>query len=154
MLPFLGNNPWYINKIWFVACSLSRLSRGYPRNKKHIQICSLSEVKKNKDFQPSREVSVAFLNLYRFQSWSWLVPLKKGTKACPSLSPAVSEVPSRRCCSLWRTSPWCDTASCGVTVLQSVTLVPLISSGFSSKKSKISPIFWLEKKKKIINLKH
>lgn len=70
---------------------------------------------------------------------------KKGTKTFLSLNPAVSEVPSRRCCCLWRTNPWCDTPSCGVTVLQSVIYVPLISSGFSSKRSKISPIFWLKK---------
>lgn len=45
------------------------------QQQKHIQIRSLSEVKQNKQDQPSREISVALTDLYGFECWSWLIPL-------------------------------------------------------------------------------
>lgn len=45
------------------------------QQQKHIQIRSLSEVKQNKQDQPSREISVALTNLYGFECGSRLIPL-------------------------------------------------------------------------------
>lgn len=126
------------------------LSRGCSSTKSTCRY--VLEVKKNEQDQPSRDISVALINLYRFEAWLLLIPLQPswGNAVCAFVKDSWEEVsvgPTelRFCGARWwptKTPPLLDPYTHHPTVSTCRGRSPWCFSGFLSLCSGCGTVQW------------